>query len=45
MLDGTLSKHLIDIDKRSNKRVSDIIKQLAEAENVNENLKQNNQME
>lgn len=45
MLNGTLPVHILDIDKEATKQVSHIIKQLAEVENVNENLKQTNQME
>ncbi len=45
MINGTLPDHLVDIDKEANKWVSHIIKQLAESENIDENLKQNNQME
>lgn len=45
MLNGTLPDHILDVDKEATKQVSHIIKQLAEVENVNENLKQTNQME
>ena len=45
MLNGTLPNHIVDVDKEATKQVSHIIKQLAEVENVNENLKQSNQME
>lgn len=45
MLTGMLPKHLVDIDEEANRQVAHIIKQLAEVENVNENLKQTNQME
>ena len=44
MINGTLSKHLADIESTANERISLIIKQLAEAENVNENLKESNQL-
>jgi len=44
MINGTLSKHLADIESTSNERIILIIKQLAEAENVNENLKESNQL-
>ena len=44
MINGTLSKHLADIENAANERISLIIKQLAEAENVNENLKESNQL-
>ena len=45
LLDGKLSKHLALIDEDAKKRVSDIINKLAKSEGVNEELKQNNQME
>ena len=45
MLTGKLSEHLASIDKDANKRVSDIVSKLAEAEGINESLKQSNQME
>lgn len=44
MINGTLSKHLADIDQSANERVNLIIKQLAEAENINEDLKSLNQL-
>ena len=45
MITGTLTDHLIDIDKAATARVNIIIDKLAKAENVNENLKQSNQLE
>ena len=44
MLNGTLSKHLADIENIANERISLIVKQLAESENVDEALKSNNQL-
>ena len=44
MINGTLSKHLADIEQSANERVNLIIKQLAAAENINEDLKCNNQL-
>lgn len=44
MISGTLSEHLVGVDKEANKRVSDIIKRLAEAEEIDENLKLANQL-
>ena len=44
MINGTLSKHLADIDNTANERIGLIVKQLAESENVNENLKSSNQL-
>ena len=45
ILNGTLPDHLIEIDKTANERVKSIINELAKKENVDENLKQNNQLE
>ena len=45
MIKGTLSKHLADIEQSANERINTIIKKLAESENVNEDLKSNNQLE
>lgn len=45
ILNGTLPAYLIEIDKTANDRVKNIINELAKAENVDENLKQNNQLE
>ena len=44
MINGTLSKHWAEIENTSNERISLIVKQLAESENVNEDLKSNNQL-
>lgn len=44
MINGTLSKHLADIDNTANERIDLIIKQLADAENVNEDLKEHDQL-
>ena len=45
MIKGTLLDHLADIDKTATARVKTIINQFAKAENVNEHLKQSNQLE
>jgi hypothetical protein len=45
VLDGTLIDYLIELDKAANKRVKSIINELAKKENIDENLKQNNQLE
>ena len=45
MISGELSKHLASIDSEADKRTSDIISKLAEAEGINESLKQSNQMQ
>ena len=44
MINGTLSKHLADIENVVNERINLIVKQLAESENVDEDLKSNNQL-
>lgn len=44
MINGTLSKHLADIDNTANERIDLIIRQLADAENVNEDLKEHDQL-
>ncbi len=44
MINGTLSKHLADIEQSANEQVNLIIKQLAEAKNVNEDLKESDQL-
>ena len=45
ILTGSLSEYLIEIDKTANERVNRIINELGKKENVDENLKRNNQME
>lgn len=45
MSDRKLPEHLISIDKEANKIIKDIIKKLAKQHNVNEELKQSNQLE
>lgn len=44
MINGTLTDHLIDIDKTATARVKNIVDKLAKAENVNENLKSREQL-
>ena len=44
MMNGTLSKYLDDIENAANERIALIVKQLAESENINEDLKSNNQL-
>ena len=44
MINGTLSKHLADIENVVNEGLNLIVKQLAESENVDEDLKSNNQL-
>lgn len=43
-LQGTLQKHLVEIDKECKKLENKIVKEIAEKENINEELKQKNQM-
>ena len=43
-INGTLSKHLADIENTANERIGLIIKQLAKSENINEELKSQNQL-
>lgn len=45
MLEGTLTEHIVAIDKEVNVQVKNIVKNLAKANNVDEILKQNNQFE
>ena len=44
MINGTLSKHLADIENAANERIGLIVKQLAKLENVDEVLKNHNQL-
>ena len=45
ILNGTLPEHLIEIDKTAKERKKKIINELAKKEKIDENLKQNNQLE
>ena len=45
LLNNKLHEHLVITDEESNKKVNTLIKQFAEQENVNEDLKANNQLE
>lgn len=44
MIKGTLSKHLADVENATNERIDLIIKQLAKTENINEDLKNRDQL-
>ena len=44
LITGTLKQYLLAIDENANNKVNLIIKQLSESENINEQLKENNQM-
>ena len=45
MLDNKLHEHLVKVDEETNRRVDNLIKELAEQEDVTEELKANNQFE
>ena len=45
LLNNKLHEHLVITDEEANKKVNSLIKQFAEQENVNEELKANNQLE
>ena len=44
IIKGSLSKHLAEIENAANERIGLIIKQLAEAENIDESLKGSHQL-
>ena len=44
IINGTLTDHLIDIDKTATTRVRNIVNKLAKAENVNNDLKSREQL-
>ena len=45
MLEGTLTEHIVAIDKEANLQVNNIVKNLAKANNVDEMLKQSTPLE
>lgn len=45
LISGNLKQHLIDIDENATDKVNQLIKQLAEVEHIDENLKEHHQME
>ena len=45
LISGTLKLHLLDVDKNASNKVNLLIKEFAEDENVNEQLKEHHQME
>lgn len=45
LINGTLKQHLIEIDETANNRVALLIKQFAEVENIDDDLKEHHQME
>lgn len=44
-ISGTLKQHLLDIDENASDKVNQLIKQFAEVEHIDENLKEHHQME
>ncbi len=44
LMNGTLNKHLAEIDRTATERINRIIKEMAEQENANEQLKESNQL-
>ena len=44
LMNGTLNKHLAEIDKTATERINRIIKSMAEQSNTNEQLKETNQL-
>lgn len=45
LISGTLKQHLIEIDESTTDKINELIKQFAEVEHIDENLKEHNQME
>ena len=45
LMDNKLQKHLLEVDATANKMFETLMKQLAEKENITEELKANNQLE
>ena len=45
LLDNKLHEHLVKTDEETKLKINDLIKKLAKQENVDENLKANNQLE
>ena len=45
LMDNELQKHLMDVDNQANERFELLMKQLAERENITEELKATNQLE
>ena len=45
LINGTLKQHLIEIDESATDKVNSLIKQLAEVEHIDENLKEHHQIE
>ena len=45
LVSGNLRQHLIDLEKNATSRIDLLVKQLSEAEHIDENLKEHHQME
>lgn len=45
LINGTLKQHLLEIDESVSDKVNELIKQLAEVEHIDENLKEHHQLE
>ncbi len=45
LINGALKQHLIEIDQSATYKVNELIKQFAEVEHIDENLKEHHQME
>lgn len=45
LINGTLKQHLIEIDESATDKVNKLIKQFAEVEHIDENLKEHHQLE
>ena len=45
LISGTLKQHLVEIDENVSDKVNELIKQLAEVEHIDENLKEHQQIE
>ena len=44
LMNGTLNKHLAEIDRTATERIKNIVTEMAEQENTNEQLKETNQL-
>lgn len=45
LINGILKQHLIELDESATNKVNELIKQLAEVEHIDENLKEHHQLE
>ena len=44
LMNGTLNKHLAEIDRTATERINRIVKEMAKQDNTNEQLKETNQL-